>query len=1303
MLKRTLSCFILSWTILVFLPLSAAFGQTFTSKQDLKWQIKANIGNPKINATYFLNFPGAYYTRSNPATPVFEVKIPVSAFGSVNASLVDEIYVKEDDPVIIGELKNLSNQVVLNAQMAELDHNPIVALNFVPIRKNPLNGDIELLKSFTISLTVTQTIAPSAPVASSKRSSSGSLLSSGTWYKFGVMQTGIYKLDLNFLKSLGMSANIDGPSIKIYGRPGGMLPEPNATPRDSDLVQNAIYVSGGIGPLSGSDYILFYAKGPTSWAYDTTLKQFHHQINYYSDTAYYFITADGDPADPAKRILPQNITVPPTNEITGFTAYDYHELDTITPLTMEVKSGREWYGEGFSAINTDLKTTYNHYLNFNFPQADLSQQALIRTSTAARALTGYASFNFSLSGTVINSNSVGQVPSPDPFVNEYAEVNDNSSSSFALPSTKFSMDITFNPSSQDDLGWLDYVEFNVPSSLKYIPGQFAFRNPSSTGQNQINRYHISNAPSTNYQVWDVTDFHNVQAVSLSQGTGELTFNSNGDQLREFVACDGSGFYTPTAFGKVPNQNIRNMPQPDMVIVAYPDFIPAADSLAAYHKVHDNMVVDVVTPQQVYNEFSSGTQDVCGIRDMMKMFYDRGTATGKNPRFLLLFGAASIDYKNRIKGNTNFVPTYEGYYSLWSEGSFCSDDYYTLLAPMEGNWPDDDIDASTQMLQLSVGRMPVYNAQQAMDMVHKAERYNNEPKCMNDWRNKLVFIADNREEDTFEKQTESITQGIIAPQQPELNVTKLYLDATQVVNTAAGQLFPQINTDIDNNMTNGCLVMDYIGHGGPQYLAVEKVMTLSDINSWVNPYNMPLLITATCQFGTFDDPTNVSAGDQALLNPNGGPFALYSTTRAVEITANELLNEAILNNNLFEKEPKTGLPQYIGSAFTAGKNNTDEANGKCFTLIGDPAIRLALPQYNVIVTNISKDSMASDTFKALSLMTVSGEVVSGNQVLTSFNGDIYPTVFDKPQTQSTLGQASGDPSDPDWVLSYSTQNNIIYKGHTSVKNGKFTFQFVVPRDISFAYGNGKISFYADNGVIDANGYTDSIVVGGSDNKVNLNFTAPRVKLFMNDTSFIDGDLVNQNPVMLARVYSQIGINTLGSIGHNLTAVLDSNGGSGTYILDNYYAADKGTYKSGTIAYPFFNLSNGKYHLTVTVWDVDDSSATASTDFIVANSSNLTIGKIFNYPNPFSDMTTFGFDDNEPDKTLHVDIGIYDMRGKLIRDLQSDVMSAGDQQLIQWNGTTYGGANIAPGMYVYRLTVSDADGQVASKSQKLIYIK
>src|SRR6185437_12243656 len=229
----------------------------------------------------------------------------------------------------------------------------------------------------------------------------------------------------------------------------------------------------------GSSYILFYAKGPTTWTYDNTSQHFHHQVNYYSDTSYYFITADGDAGTQQKKIQNENITAAPNNDISNYTAYDYHERDTITPLTMEVKSGREWYGEGFSAINNNYHSNFNHYLNFNFPQAAPGTNVFMRTSTAARAYPGNASFIFNIvNGNAVNTNSVQALPGTDDFLYNYANANDNSSSNFPLPSTSFSLDITFN-SGQDDLGWLNYIELNVPSSLKYVQGQFAFRNPAS--------------------------------------------------------------------------------------------------------------------------------------------------------------------------------------------------------------------------------------------------------------------------------------------------------------------------------------------------------------------------------------------------------------------------------------------------------------------------------------------------------------------------------------------------------------------------------------------------------------------------------------------------------------------------------------------------------------------------------------------------------------------------------------------------------------------------------------------------------
>jgi len=1139
----------------------------------------------------------------------------------------------------------------------------------------------------------------------------GSLLASGDWYNLGVTQTGIYKLDYNFMKSIGLNNPSDLNKVKIYGSPGGMLSQLNSVPRDTDLVQNAVELVMPNGIPDASSYILFYAKGPTSWAYDPGTKHFHHQINYYSDVSCYFITLNGDILHPAKRIQDaQSIVGAVTNEITSFDAYDYHELDTITALTLAVKSGREWFGESFDGFNNP---TLRHSINFNFPQADLTKgNTYIRTSTAARSFPDGSSFDFSLDNgnSYILRNSVGNVYSYDDFDYEYANVNDNSSLTIPTPASNFAVQVKFSPGDPNaGLGWLNYVEFNVESQLKYIKGPFSFRNSSSDTLEiinndtlkRINRYHITGAPTNNYQVWDVTDFHNVVIEPLTNLNNEATFLSFGDVLREFVSSDGYNYPTPRLFGKIANQDLHSLPQADMVIVTYPDFIPAADSIAAYHRQHDNLDVNIVTPEQVYNEFSSGTQDVTAIRDMIKMFYDRGSNGGKSPKFILLIGAASFDYKGRIANNTNLVPVYEGTESVYAANSFCSDDYYTLVANGEGAWPD----GTSEILQLSVGRLPVYTLQQAMDIYHKMVRYN-DPKNMGDWRNRVCFIADDRENNTFVEQVQELTDGIVTPQHPELNIKKLYLDATPEENTPAGQLFPQINEAINQNVNSGCLIMNYIGHGGQLGWAHEKVLTIQDIQSWNNKYNMPFIISATCQLSTFDDPSNISAGQLALFNPNGGPFALLTTTREVEIDANMALNRSVIFNNLFEKI--NGKPKFIGDVFQQGKNSIQNPNSSNFALLGDPAIRLALPEYDIKVDKILIDKLPSDTLKALSLVTISGEIVSGGQRISNFNGDIYPTVYDKIEVKHTLGQAQNDPNDPDSPIAFNTQENIIYKGPASVDSGKFTFQFVIPKDISFDFGKGKLSFYADNGLIDASGYSDSIVIGGSDDNAIISHQPPSVRLFMNDTNFVTGGIVNNNPSLVARVRSNLGINTLGDIGHDLTATLsktdDQNVTDNTVILDNFYTADKNSYQSGTITYPFSNLADGHYSLNVRVWDVANNTAEATTDFVVINSSKLTIDNLFNYPNPFTDETTFKFDHNRPNEALNVDISIYDLNGKLVRDMKSDISSAGDNQaVIHWNGTETGGAKIAPGLYVYELIVKSQDGQIAQKSQKLILIK
>ena len=116
---------------------------------------------------------------------------------------------------------------------------------------------------------------------------------------------------------------------------------------------------------------------------------------------------------------------------------------------------------------------------------------------------------------------------------------------------------------------------------------------------------------------------------------------------------------------------------------------------------------MVNPFQIYNEFSSGAQDIVAIRDFVRMFYERATSVNDLPKYLLLFGDGSYDNKNRLTDNTNFIPTYQSVNSLSITGSLVSDDYYGLLDSTEGRWS-----AGVEYVDVGIGRFPVKTIEEA---------------------------------------------------------------------------------------------------------------------------------------------------------------------------------------------------------------------------------------------------------------------------------------------------------------------------------------------------------------------------------------------------------------------------------------------------------------------------------------------------------------------------------------------------------------------------------------------------------------
>jgi hypothetical protein len=645
----------------------------------------------------------------------------------------------------------------------------------------------------------------------------------------------------------------------------------------------------------------------------------------------------------------------------------------------------------------------------------------------------------------------------------------------------------------------------------------------------------------------------------------------------------------------------------------------------------------------------------------------------------------------------------------------SDDFFGWLDPEEGE------DWTSGLVDIGVGRFPVKNASEATAAVSKVEAYysknynfsiNDEASScdvtsaypLGDWRNWVCFIADDEDYQTHLGDAESLSNKV-KTKHPEYNVDKIYSDAFLQYVTPGGERYPDVNSEIDHRFRRGALVMNYTGHGGEIGLGHERFIEISQIQSYKNKNNLPLMVTATCEFARFDDPDRTSAGELCFLNPDGAAIALLTTVRLAFSNTNLILNTN-LYEYIFDTLPNGKMPA-LGDVVKLTKVKSGISFYYLnFHLLGDPALRLAYPQQKVFTSSINGNTVttsSTDTMKALAKVTIKGYVgdKSGNK-LTSFNGILYPTVFDKQQKITCLG------NDPSSITSggpfqFMLQKNIIYKGKVQVTNGDFTFSFIVPKDISYSFDKGKLSYYAHNGVVDAHGYSTNFYIGGSATNVTPDNAGPAIGLYMNDKKFVSGGTTNEKPNLYAEVVDSSGINTVGTgIGHDITAVLDENS-SKPVILNDYYEANLNSYQSGKIKYPFNELSEGNHRLSLKVWDVQNNSSIAYTDFVVAKSAEMALTHVLNYPNPFTTRTKFFFENNQCCNTLKVNIQIFTISGKVVKTISQSIRTEGFRSDgIDWDGKDDFGDKLAKGVYIYKLSISDAENKKAEKTEKLVIL-
>ncbi len=1288
--------------IIIFFMLTisiAAIGQTKTASKSssnttefqIQWQkpVTQHMSNSEIKK--YLFFTGAEYTFDDELLPSFTHLVSLSNQQTVSATLLNTTYValSDEEVALIKNPKKISNQIVISTTIQIVKKQPKGIISFIPIRKNSTTGKFEKLVSFDLSIAKNRT--EKSNTRSLHTYAAHSVLQSGKWYKMAIPTDGIYKISYQFLQSLGMDvASIDPQNIRIYGNGKGMLAELASIARPDDLVENAIAFQGNTdATFDPNEYFLFYAKGPNTWSYNSaTCPKFKHTLNLYSDSSYYFITSD---LGAGKRMQTQpTATATATNTVTTFDDYTFHEKDDLN----FIKSGRQWFGEYF-----ENNPTYN--FSFSFPNIDNSSTSTVKANIASK---------YSSNSTyTVNGNPVTVAMSSG---DTYAQTS-NTCFSFNPSSSLINVNVT--KVTTDAIGWLDYIEVNVRRQLTMSGNQLIFRDVQSVGIGNVAQYNL--ASSNPIQIWDVTDPTNAYWQSNSLTGTTYQFRLPADTLKQFVAFTGLAYLTPTAIGTIANQDLHGLANKDFIIVTHPDFINQASQLATFHENTDGLTTNVVTTQQIFNEFSSGAQDATAIRDFVKMFYDRAADSSQIPKYLLLFGDGSYDNKHRFTNNTNYIPTYESVESQSLTGSYVSDDFYGCLDNNEGLM-QDLVDA----VDLGVGRFPVNSLAQANAAISKVFAYkrtgvpptteNVTNSCTSqttgspfgDWRNTVCFIADDEDGGLHEgiggQGADQLAKMIDST---DYNIDKIYFDAYQQVATPGGDRYPDASLAITKRVEKGALIMNYTGHGGEVGLAHERVVEVSQINAWKNINNMPFWVTATCELSRYDDPERTSAGEYIFLNPTGAGIGLLTTVREAFASPN-----FVINTNFYRSvfTPVNGKMPALGDVYEYVKNHQNGNNvyGRNFTLLGDPALSLNYPKWDVSTDTINTNVVTStslETLNALSHVTISGFVRDkSHAILNTYNGVLYPTVYDKTQNITTLSNDGTVASPP---FTFQIQKNILFKGKVSVTNGYFRFSFVVPRDIAYQNGPGRITYYAENGNEDANGFYEKVIIGGSSSSAPADLVGPEVKLYLNDAKFAFGGLTNENPDLYATMKDNNGINTVGNgIGHDITAVLDGNTGN-SIVLNDYYQSDLNSYKSGMVRYPFSSLGEGKHTLKLKVWDVYNNSSESYTEFVVSKSAELALEHVLNYPNPFTTHTQFYFEENQCCQTLEVQVMVFTISGKLVKTIDQFIGMEGFRSApIDWDGRDDFGDKIGRGVYIYRVKVKTNDGSSAEKYEKLVIL-
>ena len=1170
-------------------------------------------------------------------------------------------YSLADKYALLPECPTVECHVGVQAKQPQLD------IFFIPVVMR--DGVYYRINSYK--LVVDRTLLPQRTTAvvrsAAERYASGSQLASGKWVRVSVNENGVHKITDNELRKMGFK---DPAKVRLYGYGGHILPETGLEALVDDLCEVPLWREEG--------YVLFYANGPLDWRHDGA--NYVRVQNVYSEYGCYFLTEREDTPMEFPRETLQATT---SQEYTAFTDYALYENDAKSLCSY----GRE--------LVDDYDYSGGRSMNYRIPVTGITEgKASLDLSFATN---GVAQSHVAVT---VGDNSVGTLMVGRAVSGEVGKIVSGRFSVSALADNPV-VKLYHSVPGSTVTGFLNYIGINFTRALSLYGSQTLFRGNLNTG-NAL--FKVAGANSDT-RVWDVSDADSIRELG---GTLDGTIYSVvapagiGDNM---VALNVKGvFPSVKVMGEVPNQNLHAMEQTDMVIIVPSNgkFLAAAERLAEAHRVADGITVEVVTAQQVYNEFSSGTPDVTAYRRLMKMLYDRAVTPEDAPKYLLLMGDGWYD--NRLitfpaRSQEDYLLCYESMNSVDAIQSYVLEDYMGYLDDGEGSSHNRD------KVDIGIGRLPVQSVSEANDVVDKIIAYM-ENKSAGAWQNVVSLLADDGDvkmPNQHMKDADSIA-AVMERNYPQYAIDRIYWDDFKGEPSASGMRYPAVTQAIYDRLDKGALVVNYSGHGSANLLSHEMAWKASDMAA-VNSPRVPFWVTASCDIGPFDMGDN-SVAENAILNPNGAAIGLFTSTRTVLQSYNSIINKAFMKELL--SSVTSGRRVAVGDAVRRAKCNvimsgTDYSVNKLqYVLLGDPALRLKTPEYRIVVDEFNGVAAGtSSVASAGSMLKVSGHVTGFDGELASdFNGTLYSMLFDSAEDVYTLDNTGLGSH------KYTAFKKTLFSGSDSISSGRFSVVVPVPMDISYSDGQGALNLFAvDSSLVRlAQGRYNNFTVGGTSQDISNDGKGPEISLYLNTPSFVDGDEVNSTPCLWAEIYDENGINTVGTgIGHDMIAIVD-NSPEHTYNLNNIFTPAVGDYRRGTVMLPLNELEKGEHSLILRAWDLYNNSTTARVSFVVNPLLAPDFVQLRINPSPvlYGASACFELTHNRPQSEIEVRIDIFNFQGQVLWSKRSTGLSDGLVMRCEWDGTAQGGQPLPTGVYLARAYMLSDGVESSTRTIKFVVI-